>query len=587
MQTLGHIYFPEALSDNFPFQRRISKDGVPSHSGACPLCKNLQQWVTDSYRIYAEIQPNVLFIDDDFRTYMTGALSCFCKQHLEKMAALYGKKITREEIVFAIYSDKWPAPKLRAIYFEVTTAGFVELATIIRQTVKSASPQTKLGVMTASWPFGAAGVDWDKVLKAMAGDEVPLLRPQLSCYRENSPKDLPLAVMNTDRFRAVLPPNVEFWPEIENYPYTLYSKSSRFTLAQIFSLIMNGFNHHALNLFDTFGQRFNEYKKFISMFEMQMPYFKALLKLLPEGSRPHGVKACMHKDALLVRRSTEDWFGGRSLANFIPSLGLPLTHSGDSKWQILCGDDVLAFNDAELYAILSKGALMDVTAAEALALRGQSERIGVKVGNYLQFDELGYESFIWPGHSAKQEENCFPLRAFINDKPDWRVLIPCGKQNISASEIHNFCQHKTGNGLLLNENSQGERFAVLAFSQKTASCLMENHLRAEQIRHVLEWIAREPLPFSIASRTAYLWPILNSTADGRWIVGIINLSTDRVEAIPAFLGKELSTKTLMILNSDGKVTQAVTKIIKQDNNESISEIYYTLEPLEYVTFIFQ
>jgi len=586
MQTLGHIYFPEEMQKDFPFQRRISKDGAVSHAGACPLCKNLQQWVCDSYRIYAELQPATLFIDDDFRTEMDG-LSCFCEMHLGIMSERCGRPVTRKEVVAAIYSNKWPVPELRKFYFEATTAGFANLAANIRSAVKSVSPLTRLGVMTANWPSGASGIDWDIVLQAMSGDEIPLVRPQIAAYSEGSIRDLSIAFMNPDRFRAVLPDRVEFWPEIENYPFTAYSKSARSTVAQMFSMIMNGFNHHALDLFDFFDQRFEEHETLIGILEQRKVFFQALHALIPEGSRAYGVKACVHKDALLVRRSQDDWYGGRNLANFINNMGLPLTHSGDSDWQLLCGDDILAFNDAELDAIMSKGALMDTTAAEALALRGQAERIGVRVGDYIPFDQLGYEEFNWPEAAKPQTGRRFPLRLFLGGKPDWRKLIRCGGKSISASVIRNFRRQEICDGMILTENAGGERFAVLAFSQQSSRRLMENRLRTDQVRHALEWIARKILPFAVTPKTPYLWPIVNRTVDNKWIIGIINLSTDRIEMITAIIEEKLSAGNLTILTGEGARSPVAVKIIEQNDQRVICEIPCSLEPLEYVVLIFE
>ena len=79
------------------------------------------------------------------------------------------------------------------------------------------------------------------------------------------------------------------------------------------------------------------------------------------------------------------------------NLGLPVTHSGPSPWNLLIGDDVLALSDAELDATLRGGALLNTVAAEALALRGLEERIGVSVGEPFALDELYCEEWLPSG----------------------------------------------------------------------------------------------------------------------------------------------------------------------------------------------
>lgn len=220
-----------------------------------------------------------------------------------------------------------------------------------------------------------------------------------------------------------------------------------------------------------------------------------------------------------------------------------------------------------------------------MALRGHSERIGVKVGNYIPHDELGYEEYNWPDFIKTQQGRRFPLRLFLEGKSDWHKLIPCGEHNVSASEIHNYRQNKTGDGLLLNENGRGERFAIFAFSQQSRRNLMENRLRADQVRHALEWIARKSLPFTVSSQKPYLWPIVNRTVDGKWVVGIINLSTERVETIPAILNEDVTADELMLLNDDGELSPIKGRIIRQNDKRAIYEIPCSLEPLEFMVLI--
>jgi hypothetical protein len=90
LQTLGHLYFPDTpeYRAKFPFQERITLEGKGS-GGACPIDENLIEWVKKTYAIYARLQPEYIFVDDDFRTMMKGGLTCFCPKHL----ALIGEKV--------------------------------------------------------------------------------------------------------------------------------------------------------------------------------------------------------------------------------------------------------------------------------------------------------------------------------------------------------------------------------------------------------------------------------------------------------------------------------------------------------------
>ena len=587
LQTLGHVYFPMALQKQFPFQRRVFADGHVSTEGACPLCPNLRAWAAGAYRIYARLRPPVLFVDDDYRTMMAGGMSCFCPLHLKKIGELAGRAVTREEVVNAVLSDAWPAPELRRHYYEATTVGFVGLAEEIRRAVDSVSPETRVGLMTAAWPSGTQGVDVPQVLKALAGPHRPMVRPQIPGYSEAFIRDAAPAFLNPIRMRAALPDNVEYWPEIENYQYSLYAKSARCTLAQMAVCVLNGFNHLALNVFDMFGSPLGDSKLLIEQLESSRAFLDRLHELVPEGSRSQGVNVFEHPKQLLVRRAAGSLgrlLNSDGISRRLPVLGLPVTVGVSSPWQMLTGDDVLALDDAALDALLARGALMDAAAAQALALRGQTARIGVTVGDAIPMDELGYEQFSDAIISPSLRGRCFPLRPLAQGG-DWRRLTASTIAR-AASEIRNYRRDVVAPALLLTENAKGERFGVLAFSGGGDRHLMENLMRPEQLRNTLGWIARRPLPVCAHHDTPYLWAILNRTADGRLVVGLVNLATDAYDTLPLVLERQLVPRRFSAVESNGHVTPARFRVSNLSDGQTVRlDIRHRLEPFEVAAFV--
>ncbi len=571
MQTSGHVYFPAELHREFPFQPRITAEGATDSGGACLLDPALRQWLAESYRIYAEIEADAILVDDDFRTLLRDGLTCFCPEHLRRIAELAGRSATRQEVRDAIFADAWPPHPLREAYFQVTTAGFAATAALIRDAVKTVAPATRLGVMTAVWPRGAAGIDWEIVLRALCGDERPLVRPQISIYQEVGLRQFVPALLAPDRFRAVLPPATECWPEIENYPAADgYAKSATMTLAQIATTILQGFRQPMGNFFDAFGRSFADYEPLIAQLERKRPLLDTLCRMIPEGARPVGARIFVHRDGLKVRRSAADWYGGRGLADAMSLLGLPLTHAAGMPWQVLCGDDLLGCSDAELDALLRQGAVLDVTALEALALRGLAGRVGVRSGAALSSDEIGYEEFL--PRPAGGGVSGLPLRGFVWPQLCWRRLETVGNGwHEIRSVIRNYRKESVAPGMIWSENSAGERFAVLA-----CDWVLPHAYRARQLREALEWTARQMLP-AVAEPTApCLWPVVNRTVDGGWILGLLNGSTDTLHTIPLRLSPELAQLEFARLNDDGKWT-AIAR--PQSTEYTVSA---TLAPLEYL-----
>lgn len=587
LQTLGHVYFPKAMQEQFPFQRRVASDGHSSAEGACPLSPALRAWAAGAYAIYARLRPPVLFVDDDYRTMMAGGMYCFCPLHMRRISQLAGREVTREEVVQALVSEAWPAPELRRHYHEATTQGFVELAQEIRRAVHGVSPQTRIGQMTAQWPTGAQGMDIYRVLEALAGPHRPLLRPQIGYYSENYIRDAAPAFLNPSRMRGVLPENVEYWPEIENYQYSLYAKSARCTLAQMAACVLGGFNHLALNVFDMFGSPLSDSARLIQRLEASRAFLDRLHGLVPEGSRPLGARLFEHPAQLLVRRarSIGELFSSDELSRRLPVLGLPVTHGVDSPWQVVTGDDVLALDDKALDALLARGALLDAAAADALALRGQSQRIGVSVGDALAQDDLGYEQFTDAATSPSLYGRKFPLRP-LAQAGDWRRLTALADRARTASEIHNYRQDVVGPALLLTENGRGERFGVLAFRGKGDRHLMENLMRPEQLRNALGWIARRPLPVCTHHDAPYLWPIVNRTADGRLVIGLINLATDAYDTLPVLWDRTLVPRRLEAVMPDGRLAAAQAGSPQPIAGQTVRlDLHHRLEPFEVAVFV--
>lgn len=587
LQTLGHVYFPVSMEKKFPFQRRVYASGRVSTEGACPLDPKLREWVAASYTIYARLKPPVMFVDDDFRTFMSGEISCFCPLHLKAIGELAGRNVTREEVVASLLSPDVPPPALRAHYYEATSRGFVELATQIRTAVAEISPETQIGLMLAGWPRGAQGTDPAAITQALAGPHRPLVRPQISFYSEDFIRDAASAMMNPARMRAVLPENFEHWPEIENYQYSLYSKSARCTFAQMAACVLNGFNHLALNVFDMFGSPLGDSRRLIEELEEGRPFLDQLHRLIPEGSRPAGVRIFEHRDQLRVRRATSlgGLFTSDEMTRHLPALGLPITYGTEAPWQVITQDDVLALGDEELDRLIARGALLDCTAASALALRGQGGRIGVTVGPALSLDELGYEQFTDPQISPELHGRSFPLRP-LAQAGDWHRLTPSGKSAHSASEIYNYRHESVGPALLLTENAQGERFGIMAFDGHGNRHLMENLMRPEQFRCALGWIARQPVPICTHHSAPYLWPILNRTVEGRTVIGLINLATDANAALPLIMERQLASKPLMQVTKRGTMAPAEVSAARPITEHSVFiELRHRLEPFEVAVFV--
>ncbi len=586
IQTLGHQYFPNTpeYRAKFPFQERITIHGTGG-DGACPIDENLRHWVRESYALFASLKPEYLFVDDDFRTMMKGGISCFCPKHLKEISRLAGKSITIDEVADAIFNQ--PDSPLKQYYFDVTTDGFVSLAKEIHAAVKAVSPETRIGLMSAVLPHATMGVDLEKVLLALAGNDRPLLRPQVSLYGEVMIHEFPALVFNPSLMRASLPENTEHFAELESTPYGTAAKSAAMTAAHAFALLMQGFPTQAFTFFDTLGHPLPESDKLIKAFASYNKFFNKVAGMIPENSRTSGINTVVGKNILRFRHAKKaNFFNDRELALALPNCGLPLGTDPDSPFQVLTGDDLRSMEHNKIDRLLQKGALMDIPALNALHDLGFGERIGIRCGKRLAADDIGMEEFNFGfGPEFDSTKSRHPLRFFYYDEYSSFHALESDNRAVAWSEIYNYLQQKIAPGLLVRENEAGERFAVIPSLGDICRRFLCSYDRTRQFRKLFSYIARRPLPLAVTGSAPYIWCLLNRGKDGQWYAGVINCSTDCIDELPLAAGKEFA-RGLTQITADGEIPVDHTIPVPDPDGSGamLYSVKVNLAPMQFALF---
>ncbi|MGQ9515248.1 MAG: hypothetical protein ACUVTL_09435 [Thermoproteota archaeon] len=253
--TIGHGDLGRDLRKKFPFQFQVDAHGAESRACACPLDKKWKRYVAELYSIYSSLNPRIIWVDDDFRLHNHGPVSwgCFCPLHLEAFSNRIGKSMSREDVIRAVLtSDLQPSNERRA-WLDLMGDTMIDAAITIERAVHQTSPETRLGLMTSSPEVHCIeGRRWHELLKALSGPYNPIVRPTLGNYTEGDKRSLLHGIMLTLHTRALVPKETLICPEVENYPYTRFSKSSKFTRLQIVICQLHGISNITLNLYDFF-----------------------------------------------------------------------------------------------------------------------------------------------------------------------------------------------------------------------------------------------------------------------------------------------------------------------------------------------
>lgn len=256
--SLMHADLGKTLAQNQPFRKMVDRDGKEASLCVCPMCESWQKYFTELYARYAALEPRILWVEDDFRLHNHDPLrwgGCFCDAHMKEYARRAGKPdLTREEFVRGVLAPGAVHP-YRKIWLDVCRQTMTQLAQRIGEAVRQINSTTKVGLMSSvPYVHAAEGRDWHGILRGLCAGAPPVSRIHLPAYQQMAPGEYLLRFnMVSMHNRALLPPETEVYPELENYPYSLFSKSRAFTRFQLLSSLPLDLRGMTIDLFDLNG----------------------------------------------------------------------------------------------------------------------------------------------------------------------------------------------------------------------------------------------------------------------------------------------------------------------------------------------
>jgi hypothetical protein len=591
LQTLGHIYFPEEIENEFPFQRKIDINGVKSKGGVCPLDENFRKYILEVYKIFAELKPDIIYVDDDFRYIMDG-IFCFCNLHIERFEKDTGIKIKREELKEEILKETLTPSFIKIKYFEILNRSLKEVAEIIEKTVHSISPDTRIGLMLQCFPQCFWGADINEIIKKLSGNRKPLCRPQLPIYREYGADlkfSVPVAFSQPMIIKNFVDKDVEIQPEIENYPYSIFSKSKQIFKFQISFCYLNGFETPLLNIFDDYGHPLNENREFIDVLEKNKKFFNRL-KEIGRNTEMKGISIPYSSKTILFtkikNKDISTLFKRFYWERIISLLGLPLSYNWENPdFCIFSGNELFGMDDKFMEKMIKKGGfLIDKDALEVLQYKGFSEITGVKFCEKIDVDDCGSIYYHRSKLNKPYEEEYFPLRFTYPDN-FVKLDIFAEKYEILASVV-NFENKIISPAIVMVENKYGTKFGVFSFSpSENLMPVFLNPKTQNLIRNLFSIIGKIPFYISILN-SPYVIPYYFEGKEGIFIL-ILNLSSDRIFEI-IFKSSYIFVKKFYesyLLSEEGKFIEL--KNVKFNEKEKTVKINYPLSPFEFIIIHFK
>ena len=559
--SLMHADIGKKLREAHNFRRMTDIDGKEAELCVCPLDKNWQDYIGSIYARYAALEPSILWIEDDFRLHNHMPLNwggCFCSEHLSRFSERVGHEIKRSELVSALLQPGTPHP-YRKIWLDLCRESMEEAAAAITGKVREVSAEVKMGLMSSAPHIPAAeGRNWTSLFKIIGGGQAPVNRIHLPAYQENTAarymEDFNRVSMLT---RAFLPDDCEIYPELENYPYSLFSKSKKFTRFQLLASLPLNLNGMTIDLYDLNGNGIIEDEGYQSMLKEVKPYLQKLQSLNVFSGKSEGVKVlCSEKSSYTIetpegKEMSELYPAEAYWAALLPSMGIPFSyacHPENLKNEIIAvsGQVLRNYDKDQMEDLFAENFLM-LTAEAIITLEsmGLGSLAGVKAIKRLP-QNAGFYTYeevtngkIYSGRKRARASAVISAADALDVSYDEDV----SKDEFTA--LYDSFRRRRANGqTLVNQN-----VFIYPFGPFEAPGLIPpmflNRVRAEILQDLL---IRQNVSFPIVLNQAYLIPYAYKTEDGHALY-LLNASSDCAENIRLRLPENFR-ETLTIYSSE-------------------------------------
>jgi len=457
----------------------------------------------------------------------------------------------------------------------------------LAKSVHEMSPETSLGLMS-SMPntHSIEGRNWKEFTAALADGRQLYARPCMGSYSEASLRDMYCAELFLKQTMHCLGPGVTVQTEVENCPFTGYSKSRAFTFAQLAVSFAFGSDGVTMNLFDHLGSPIEDIDPGMGvMLREKKQYLNALAERCQGGSQA-GIGILHVEDGAqhVHNRPNSDFMGispdFQGWTEVLSSFGIAWTFA-DSNVKAITGQAFRCSDDAAIRRMLSGGVLLDLSAAACLQDMGYGDLMGVNIKRRFgkNTEPLSAEEWFdseFGGESRKYMSMTLPglggdpLLGDIEPAEGARAISRLVDPDTKA--VYPF--------VTLYENSLGGRVAVYPLeSTSSFGVAFLNPYRKQQISTVLNWLARGPIPLE-ASGGEYPLAFRSDFPD-RCVVGTFNLTLDtwpHVELVLDSGGRTVKRIERLDESEAAWVDETAAKISKDGDRLTI-RLPRTLAPL--------
>ncbi|MCC7193241.1 MAG: hypothetical protein IT444_10715 [Phycisphaeraceae bacterium] len=551
-QTIGFTRTQPGLRRPVPYQHMIGHDGTPAEEWGCPLDPRFLEHLVEMYGMLAAEKPDSLWIDDDFRYFgrNPAPLVCFCPLHLEEMRRRTGRQFTRESLVKAIGDPYAEEGKIRSAWLNMQYESLADIASGIQKRVSLESPRTHLSLMTGAIEHRFFdGWDWPDLIKRLWPKGRVRIRPGFGFYAGGDPRPYLFGTTHPRQQQALVPKNAELWPEIENYPGGIFSRSARSIQMQLMVASFFGMGRDVtLSITGMMVPPIREIDPIFEAIEAIEPVMSALNAAVAAHPQEDGLRLLMSGRIAYHQDWTGDliwqWPHHRPWDYVLPNLGFPVSFAPRGKAVSVATGAGLAraLGAKRITELLREGLYCDGSFASAMSqMEGLPIQPRVTGMTVAAMEEVTDDSFGRAGDaiSLRQTPKLF--------------TIETGGTPATGLPVSWFLDHygkRVTPGTVVYDGGAAGRLAVVALEGQLLTDLW-TYFRAlgrkRQLEAVLTWLGNVP---AIACDHPDVYPIVRRNGSS-WLIGMTNLRDDPWKRVSFDLSAAKPPRRAAILNAKG------------------------------------
>ena len=470
----------------------VGPEGETAVSCVCPRSEELKRRLSNLFSLYARLDEESIWIDDDFRVHYHPPVqnACFCDACMAEFNGKYGYDFTREELNREILADHYPEENtIRRQWLQFAHNGMVELLMVIEKAVHSVNPDMIIGLMNAGAEFNIADLpDFKEYLRTLANRNGKVyFRPGCMAYDDRSvfevvEKAFSIAVSN----EHAMIEGARSYSEFVICPYVKRAKSHKITAWE--AALHIGLGGADGVTYEATQNMIQEMKGYIACIHQEQGFLAALAESLA-GHKQVGFYPYFSKEQWVYADAAGhmgemDYFPYR-LPRQLIKIGVPLTPSPENALGvILAGNTVKSMSEEELQIWLGKGVYADARAASLVQEKLGYPAMGVEIlgpvtetSEVFTEDELNgpYGGFrrceYWDGYGVEcADMSCAGARA------------------LSVSAYPRICGQEESPlvGTAVYETPQGGKAAVLARMPWSDDIM--SFPKSCQILNIMDWL---------------------------------------------------------------------------------------------------